>query len=175
MTSSTFEPTEGTRQISAQITRFVRGLKSLQLQAQHRSRHGVDPSAYPVLFQLVERPRRTSELATCLHADISTVSRQVTGLVDLGLVERRADPDDKRATILAATAAGQAAYDDMTDARERMFGRVVADWPDDDVEALVRLLHRFNDRFDEVRQDLLAEFAAEPASPTATPTSNSTA
>ncbi len=112
--------TTRTSDFGAQLVRFMRNFKSLQAQMGHRARHGVDPSAYPVLVQLMESPKRTTELATCLHADTSTVSRQVTALVDVGLVERRADPEDRRATILVATDAGRAAYDEMRAGRERM-------------------------------------------------------
>lgn len=147
---------DGTSQIGREIVRFVRGLKSLQAQTAHRSRHGVDPSAYPVLFQLVEAPRRTTELASCLHADISTVSRQVTALVDAGLVERTVDEEDRRATILRLTDAGQAVFTTMRRDRERMLALVLADWPARDVAALATLLARFNDDFEAARPAVIA-------------------
>lgn len=147
---------DGTSQIGREIVRFVRGLKSLQAQTAHRSRHGVDPSAYPVLFQLVEAPRRTTELASCLHADISTVSRQVTALVDAGLVERTVDEEDRRATILRLTDAGQAVFTTMRRDRERMLALVLADWPARDVAALATLLGRFNDDFEAARPAVIA-------------------
>ena len=43
-----------------------------------------------------------------LCADPSTVSRQVASLVKAGLVERQADPDDGRASILVPTELGRA-------------------------------------------------------------------
>jgi DNA-binding MarR family transcriptional regulator len=148
---------DGASQLTREIVRFVRGLKSVQAQTAHRSRHGVDPSAYPVLFQLAEAPRRTTELATCLHADTSTVSRQVTTLVDAGLVERTVDPEDRRATILRLTGEGEALFATMRRDRERMFARILADWSARDVAALATLLGRFNDDFDEARPAIIAE------------------
>ena len=127
----------------------------------HRARHGVDPSAYPVLFQLVESPKRTTELATCLHADTSTVSRQVTSLVDIGFVERTADPEDRRATILVATEAGLAAYDAMRASRERMLARILADWSDAEIKELVTVLARFNDDFEVARPAIIADLDKE--------------
>jgi DNA-binding MarR family transcriptional regulator len=150
-----------TNTIGAQVARFFRGFKSVQAQTAHRARHGVDPSAYPVLFQLVESPKRTTDLATCLHADPSTVSRQVAALVDVGLVERTADPEDRRATILAATASGRALFEEMSDDRERMLQRIVADWPEHDVHDLIRLLTRFNDDFDAARPAIVADLTKE--------------
>jgi DNA-binding MarR family transcriptional regulator len=147
--------------VGEQVVRFIRGFKSVQAQTMHRARHGVDPSGYPVLFQLVESPKRTTELAACLHADTSTVSRQVTTLVDAGLVERTVDPDDRRATILQLTTAGRGVFTAMKADRDRMLGAVLADWPEADVSELVRLLTRFNDDFDEARPAIIAELTKE--------------
>jgi DNA-binding MarR family transcriptional regulator len=150
-----------TSEVGAEIVRFFRSFKSVQAQMGHRARHGVDPSAYAVLFQLVESPKRTTELASCLHADTSTVSRQVTSLVDIGFVERTADPEDRRATILVATEAGHAAYDAMRVSRERMIGRILADWSDAEIKELVTVLSRFNDDFEMARPAIIADLDKE--------------
>lgn len=152
---------DGTSQIGREIVRFVRSLKSVQAQTAHRSRHGVDPSAYPVLFQLVDAPKRTSDLAVCLHADVSTVSRQVTALVDAGLVERTVDENDRRATILRLTDGGEAVFATMQRDRERMLARILADWTAADVSALATLLSRFNDDFDAARPAVIAELTQD--------------
>jgi DNA-binding MarR family transcriptional regulator len=153
--------TEAAGRVGEQVVRFIRGFKSVQAQTMHRARHGVDPSGYPVLFQLVESPKRTTELAACLHADTSTISRQVTTLVDAGLVERTVDPDDRRATILQLTSAGRDVFTAMKADRDRMLGAVLAAWPEADVADLVRLLTRFNDDFDEARPAIIAELTKE--------------
>ena len=150
-----------TSEVGAEIVRFFRSFKSVQAQLGHRARHGVDPSAYPVLFQLVEAPKRTTELASCLHADTSTISRQVTSLVDLGLIERTADPEDRRATILVVTEAGRAALDAMRAARERMIARILADWSPGEVKDLVTILARFNDDFEMARPAIIADLDKE--------------
>ena len=59
-----------------------------------------------------EGPLRAGALADCLQSDPSTVSRQVAALVKDGLLERRADPDDGRASLLV-----------LTDAATRRAGR----------------------------------------------------
>jgi DNA-binding MarR family transcriptional regulator len=150
-----------TSEVGAEIVRFFRSFKSVQAQLGHRARHGVDPSAYPVLFQLVEAPKRTTELASCLHADTSTISRQVTSLVDLGLIERTADPEDRRATILVVTEAGRAALDAMRTARERMIARILADWSPGEIKELVTILARFNDDFEMARPAIIADLDKE--------------
>ena len=66
--------------------------------------HDVEWSAHVVLKCLQnEGPLRAGALADCIHSDPSTVSRQVAALVKDGLLERRADPDDGRASLLVLT------------------------------------------------------------------------
>jgi DNA-binding MarR family transcriptional regulator len=61
-----------------------------------------------VLIELVSAgPLRLGALAARIGASDPTVSRAVAGLVSAGVVERSADPDDRRAVLLAATADGR--------------------------------------------------------------------
>ena len=61
----------------------------------------LDGAAYGLLSLLQDAgPLRASELVTRIGLDKSTVSRQVAHLVDLGLVDRAADPVDGRAQVL---------------------------------------------------------------------------
>jgi DNA-binding MarR family transcriptional regulator len=109
-----------------------------------RSRHGAEWSAYVLLFHLVQDgPMRSRDLAACVAADPSTVSRQAATLVELGLVERRPDPADRRAVQLAATERGAELFRRIGADREAMFDIVLADWSDSDVEQLTSLLARF--------------------------------
>ena len=71
-----------------------------------RLRHQTDV-AYVLGLLLEKGPQRVGEIAQALGTDPSTVSRKVAALVDAGLVERRVDPDDGRAHLLAATPAGE--------------------------------------------------------------------
>jgi DNA-binding MarR family transcriptional regulator len=105
---------------------------------------GFDRSAILLLKTLVgEGPCRGSALATAVHSDPSTVSRQVAALVRAGLVERRADQEDGRASLLAATPAGVAMLEEH---RRRMgisLARVVQHWTPEDLDRFVELLERF--------------------------------
>lgn len=69
---------------------------------------GVTMSQCHALLEIEERGQATiGELAESFGLDKSTVSRTIDGLVRLGLVERKADPDDRRCTPLVLTEHGR--------------------------------------------------------------------
>lgn len=108
-------------------------------------------SVTQVLLRTVaaEGPMRASALATSVHSDLSTVSRQTTALVADGLLERRADPVDGRASLLAVTEAGQAVLAEHARAREAFFAQVLAGWDPRELEQFAGLLRRFTAAYDE--------------------------
>lgn len=132
--------------LGVQLVRFARVLNRVRNRsAADDSRH-LDKLAYAVLFRLVENgPQRTGRLADLLHAEISLVSRQTRSLVQLGLVERRADPEDGRASVLAATEDGLRVFEQARQRRSEWLAAIVHDWPADEVGQLTRLLDRLND------------------------------
>ncbi len=67
----------------------------------------LSPARLSALSTLVfGEPRTLGELAAAQGVTPATMSRLVRGLEDDGLVERRADPGDGRAVIVAATPEG---------------------------------------------------------------------
>jgi DNA-binding MarR family transcriptional regulator len=116
----------------------------------HDAARGGDFHSVPLLLVLRESGAlRSQELAECLHADPSTISRQVAVLVDRGLIAREPDPDDRRAARLVLTGAGQTALDERMAARQRYLAQMLAGWPMADSRELARLLGRFADEFAE--------------------------
>jgi DNA-binding MarR family transcriptional regulator len=114
-------------------------------------------------------PVRTSALAASVHSDLSTVSRQVGALVAGGLLERRADPADGRACLLALTPAGEAAVADHEQRRADFFAAVLDGWAQDELLQFAGLLDRFTASYDHVHAAWIAERAAQ-RSAQATPT-----
>ncbi|GIH15923.1 MarR family winged helix-turn-helix transcriptional regulator [Rugosimonospora africana] len=96
-----------------------------------------------------EGPMRASALAASVHSDLSTVSRQTTALVADGLLERRADPVDGRASLLAVTEAGQAVIAEHAQARAAFFAQVLAGWDPRELGEFARLLQRFTTAYDQ--------------------------
>lgn len=87
-------------------------------------------------------PMRSSALAEAGHVDPSRASRMIAHLVELGYVERQADPADGRASIIAVTHAGRTAFDRLCRQRDRFLAAVVADWPERDRKRLANLMTR---------------------------------
>jgi DNA-binding MarR family transcriptional regulator len=143
-------------EVSAEVVRLMRQLGSLKAQLGVHSRHGVEWSAYVLLFHLMQDgPMRSRELAGCVAADPSTVSRQAAALVDLGLVERRPDPADRRAVQLAATPRGADLFRQIRADRQALFDVVLSDWSPGDVAQLTCLLARFTTDIERHRPRLM--------------------
>ncbi|KOX28736.1 MarR family transcriptional regulator [Saccharothrix sp. NRRL B-16348] len=135
--------------VARQLEDRVRDL--LRVVRMVRQRHHALPPGLIGTLGLIDRaaanPAGTSgchakELATSAGLDPSTVSRAVAALVANGLVERRADPADGRASILVVTERGHAELADARDWYDRLLGRALADWSPEEVEALTRALGR---------------------------------
>ncbi len=124
---------------------LIRVFKLLHTMRQHAPRQhpAVDPMTYPMLFHLANRPMRVSDLAEVLHTDVSTVSRQVSTLVDLDFVTRGPDPDDRRAQALTLSDEGKGLLTAIRTGRDVWLQGVLSDWSDDDVRHFSSHLQNF--------------------------------
>jgi DNA-binding MarR family transcriptional regulator len=116
-------------------------------------------SATQVLLHAVaaEGPMRASALAASVHADLSTVSRQVAVLVGRGLLERQADQCDGRASLLAVTGAGRAAVAEHEQGRQVFFDTVLAGWETEEMHQFARQMERFTAAYDSVHTAWVTE------------------
>lgn len=87
-------------------------------------------------------PLRLGALAELVGATDPTVSRAVDGLVAAGFAERRPDPDDRRAVIVAATQAGIDRVDRRRRATARELERALAGMSAADRKRLLSLIER---------------------------------
>ena len=112
----------------------------------------LDGAAYGLLALLEDAgPLRASDLVIRLGLDKSTVSRQISTLVELGLVDRTADPADGRAQVLTPSAEGSARLTEIRDVRRARWEADLSGWPAEDVATLAELLNRLN-RLGEARE-----------------------
>ncbi|MEV6769630.1 MarR family winged helix-turn-helix transcriptional regulator [Nocardia sp. NPDC051030] len=93
--------------------------------------HGLSMWAYVVLLSLGDGPARgQGALAQEIGADKTRIIAVLDDLQNRGLIERKPDPDDRRARVLALTSAGgrvrTKAQADIQAAEERLLGRLPA-------------------------------------------------
>jgi len=129
--------------IGLQLVRLIRLMERKRV-SKVGDDNGVERAAYVLLARLViDGPHRSNALAEAVHSDPSTVSRQIAALVRIGYVERRSDPADGRACLLAATDEGHRVFEANRESRNREISRITSDWDEADRERLVELMDRF--------------------------------
>lgn len=111
---------------------------------------GLDRPSFMLLHTLVHAGQaRVTALAAAVHSDPSTVSRQVAALVGMGLLERRADPADGRASLVAVTEAGTALLERARKRRDERIAAITGRWRPAEREQFADLLNRFADGYEQ--------------------------
>jgi len=114
---------------------------------------GLSMARTKVLMRLREQgPTRQSVLAADFGLSPHSITDIVDGLERLGMAERRPDPTDRRAKLVAITDAGQAGLDVANATRQRLLTDIFGALSEADLAALLRLL----DSLDEAAQRLTA-------------------
>lgn len=148
MTSSVVAPRtrrDELAQIESELGVLIRRVKRM-LGARARVVH---PELAPLSFMVLQYvldsgPVRAGELVDVFAMDKAGVSRLVQHLVELGLVERSPDPDDRRACLLGATDDASQRIRAMRQQRSERFNRRLGDWTDDELGEFAEFLARFN-------------------------------
>ena len=133
--------------------------------AAHMSKAGLDKASFVLLANLNHLgPSRAGALAEAVFSDPSTVSRQVATLVKDGLVERRADPEDGRASVLAVTEAGQRLLAERRAQRNVVLARLFTDWSPREWTQFIEYFERFVGDYEKALPDFIAESGLGPRS-----------
>lgn len=90
-------------------------------------------------------PTNLSKLAEQLAVNPSTAMRMVDRLTASAMVERAADPADRRVVKIAATAEGLRVVRQVTERRRAEIARIVSAMPAEHRQALVEALQSFAD------------------------------
>ena len=139
-------------QVEREIGLLLRRSRAISARLSRELHPDLDGAAYGLLALLQDAgPLRASDLVARLGLDKSTVSRQISTLVALGLVTREADPADGRAQVLSTSPEGAARLARIRDARRVRWEADLAGWPAEDVDTLGELLARLN-RIGEARE-----------------------
>ena len=138
--------------VEREIGLLLRRSRAISARLSRELHPDLDGAAYGLLALLQDTgPLRASDLVARLGLDKSTVSRQVSTLVALGLVTREADPADGRAQVLSTSPEGAARLSRIRDARRARWEADLADWPAEVVDTVGELLARLN-RIGEARE-----------------------
>jgi len=106
----------------------------------------VTRAGYALLRTLADDgPLTTGELARRSHMDPGATVRQVTALVDDGLVERSSDAGDARVTVVSLTDRGHRVVRDIVEVRTEHLEQILADWPPGEAAQLAVLVDRLVD------------------------------
>ncbi|ONI81852.1 MarR family transcriptional regulator [Saccharothrix sp. ALI-22-I] len=133
--------------------------------AAHMSKSGLDKASFVLLANLNQLgPSRSSALAEAVFSDPSTVSRQVATLVKDGLVERRADPEDGRASVLAVTEAGARLLQERRTQRNVVLARLFTDWSTQEWDQFIEYFERFVGDYEKALPDFIAGSGLGPRS-----------
>jgi DNA-binding MarR family transcriptional regulator len=102
---------------------------------------GIDVQTWRVLIALYQRgDQPLGALADLTSINVSTLSRLVGRIEDRGLVERRKGPDDARSVIVALTAEGRAATEEILPTASALEEAATADFSEAELATLRQLL-----------------------------------
>ena len=112
----------------------------------YEGRFGITVPQWRILANLAEHgPSTPLDIGRYTVMDKVTVSRAAQGLLQRGLLERRANGADGRSHILAMSAAGVVLYDEVAPLAAEFERALLDQWSPEDVERLhaqLRLLQR---------------------------------
>ncbi len=142
--------------IALQLIRLGRIRERTNAQVSAASGGEIEAASYGIIFRLLsDGPMRSGALAELLYSDASTISRQAAALVKRGIIERRADPADGRASVLAVTDAGRELAASLRQRRNAMLDTMLSHWSDEEREQLATVMRRFVDDYEQARPALL--------------------
>lgn len=138
------------RDVEYELVRLLRRSRVRGMQLVTQVHPGLDYASYLLLVAIGETtvPDRAgvrgSELADSFGVHKSTISRGLSTLEGLGLVERVPDPTDGRARLVALSADAAVKMEQVRKQRHERLATAIESWDGDDLGVLARLLERLN-------------------------------
>ena len=136
--------------VEQELSKLFRRSRSTSMLLARRVHPEMDAAGYALISQIElgtsagRAGARASDVAQALGLDKSTVSRGLSQLETLGLIERVGDPDDGRARLLRLTETGAERFGAMRSQRQAEFRALLDRWESADLATLGRLLARLN-------------------------------
>jgi DNA-binding MarR family transcriptional regulator len=141
---------ETLRALEHEMGVLVRRLRRVIAERAKMVHPDLSPVAYSMLMALYDSgPRRASDLVDQFSIDKGAVSRQVQALLELDLIERTPDPEDRRAAILAITDEGRHRLQTIMQSRRNEIRGRLAGWETEELSDFVAALGRYNATLEE--------------------------
>lgn len=129
------------RGLEGAFSELMTEFRRFYVQAAEVASPGMLPGTFKVLAAVARiGPITLSALAERLTADKGMMSRSVTELQGLGLIERTTDPADRRVRLIAVTPLGAERLDAARLPYEGRFFEVLESWSIESIEQLTSLL-----------------------------------
>ena len=143
-------PTTPLGELEVELTRLLRRARSSQQRTATEVHPDLDPSGYAVLVTVRDLGdagggARGGDISEVLGLHKSTMSRNLSVLEELGLIERVPDPADARARQVRLTPSGSEALERSFQGRRERLRAQLTTWDGDDIADLARLLRQLND------------------------------
>ncbi|WP_010542405.1 MarR family winged helix-turn-helix transcriptional regulator [Dietzia alimentaria] len=132
------------------LVELVRTLRLFRVTGQHQGQKSISGTKVGVLRYLIHCDERSSEIAQRLFLSPSVVSRAVDALEADGLVVRRRDPDDARASLISITDRGRTDLQRRQQVIAERFAEILARDPQHSAAETLELLRTLNDHLDEL-------------------------
>ena len=131
--------------VEEQFTRLFNQVSVSMRDRAARIHPDLQPAGFKLLSTIVRTgPTHAGALAQMLYTDKSVISRQLKVLEDMGFVERRTDPSDRRASFIVATPEAIEKVNEVRAADQAHLYRSLRQWGEEDVRRLADLLARLN-------------------------------
>ena len=136
------------------VLRATRAFVGIALRALDATDAPITLPQYRMLATLEADDRQNvRDLAARLGVERSTAARMCDRLVGAGLIERNADPSDRRAVVISLTGAGREVVAAVTRVRRDIVATLLRSLPPARREELVDLLDEFSDVAEKQERD----------------------
>lgn len=143
--------TDSLRVLEGEVAVLIRRVKRVIGERARAMHPDLQPASYLMIGYVADNgPVRASTVAEVYGIDKGAISRQVTHLVDLGLLRGEPDPADRRATLLSVTDEALARLEEIKSHRRKLVDEQLGDWSAAELEQFASDLARYNAALNEL-------------------------
>jgi DNA-binding MarR family transcriptional regulator len=136
---------ESLRHLEREVAVLIRRIKRVIGERARAVHPDLQPASYLMLSWLAdEGPVRATSMVENFNIDKGAVSRQLQHLDELGLVVRTPDPDDGRASLVAASDDARLRLADVAEHRRKWLDEQLVDWDAQELETFATTLEKYN-------------------------------